>query len=141
MRTYSAQLEIDASPTALWSLVGDVKRHPEWSMDEIEITEIGSDRYLSKVRTESRTLTAQIHVIAQLIDELLEFRVRDETGTYMHRIGLAEIESATLVTRQVTPTNVSLGQRVLSTAARSPIRIPSLHGSLQRLAAAVAVST
>ena len=36
-------------------------------------------------------------------DELLELRVRDATGTYHHRIGLAELEHGTLVTRQVTP--------------------------------------
>jgi hypothetical protein len=59
----------------------------------------------------------------------------------MHRIGLAGIENGTLVTRQVTPMNLSLGQRVLSTAARSPIRIQNLHGSLQRLAAAVTIGS
>ena len=141
MRTYSAQLEIDVAPAVLWPLVGDVKRHPEWAMDEIEITELGADRYLSSVRTGSRTLTAQIRVITSLVDELFEFRVRDETGTYMHRIGLAGIEDGTLVTRQVTPMNLSLGQRVLSTTARSPIRIQNLHGSLQRLAAAVTIGS
>jgi hypothetical protein len=122
----------------LWPLIGNVERHPEWSMDEIEISPIGPDRFLSKVRAGARTLTAQIHVITATENELLEFRVRDETGTYMHRIGLAELEDGTLVSRQVTPTQLSLGQRVLSTAAKSPSRVPSLHGSLHRLAEAAA---
>lgn len=140
MRTFSAQLEIDAAPENLWPLVGDLRRHPEWSMDDIEVTEIGADRFLSKVKTGSRTLTAQIHVTTSHPNELIEFRVRDETGTYMHRIGMAQLDDGTLVNRQVTPTQLSLGQRVLSTAARSPIRIPSLHDSLRRLAEAVTVS-
>lgn len=140
MGTYSAQLEIEALPAVLWPLVGDLERHPEWAMDDIAVTRLDTDRYASRVTTGDKTLTATIEVMSSRPEELFEFRVRDETGTYMHRIGLAELEVGTLVSRQVTPTDVSLGHRVLSTAARSPIRIPSLHGSLHRLAELVTVS-
>jgi len=122
-------------PSELWPLIADLTRHAEWSADSIEITEVGKDRYSSRADARGKTFRAQIEVTTSLPEELLEFRVRDATGSYIHRIGLAELETGTMVTRQVTAEKLNLGQQVLASAARTPIRIPSLEASLERLAA------
>ena len=140
MRTFSARKEIDATPAELWPLIGDLTRHSEWSADQIEITPVGEGRYASRASSRGKTFAAQIELLTSRSEELLEFRVRDATGSYSHRIGLAELENGTLVTRQVTPEKLNLGQQVLATAARSTIRVPSLETSLERLAEAVKIS-
>lgn len=140
MRTFSARKEIGATPTELWPLIGDLLRHGEWSADPLDVTPVGPNRYASRVRTRGKTFNAQIEVLTSTPEELFEFRVKDETGAYTHRIGLAELEAGTMVTRQVTPDRLSLGQQVLATAAKVPIRIPSLQTSLDRLAERVEIS-
>ena len=101
---------------------------------------MGEGRYASRAASRGKTFAAQIELLTiSLPEELLEFRVRDATGSYTHRIGLAELENGTMVTRQVTPEKLNLGQQVLATAARSTISIPSLETSLERLAEAVKI--
>jgi uncharacterized protein YndB with AHSA1/START domain len=133
MTPLRASLVISAKPEAVWALVGDVTQHPQWSADALEIQHIDGDTFRSRANTKGRIFTATLEVLLSVPERRLEFRAIDSTGTYLHRIDLASQGGGTLVTRRVEAEQLSLKQRLVSTAAL-PIRIGALRRSLERLA-------
>ncbi len=134
MPGFSTSLVISAKPDAVWALVGDLTRHPQWSADALEITAVGDDRYTSRANTRGRLFAATIQVLVSEPEKRIEYRVSDESGIYRHRIDLARQGGGTLVTRHVEPEQLTPRQRVLAAAALFPVRRPALQRSLERLA-------
>jgi uncharacterized protein YndB with AHSA1/START domain len=134
MPTFGASLVISAKPDAVWALVGDLTRHPDWSADALEITPVGGDRYTSRANAGGRVFTATIQVLVSEPEKRIEYRVSGESGVYRHRIDLARQGGGTLVTRRVEPERLTPRQRVVAAVALFPVRRPALHRSLERLA-------
>ena len=134
MPTFGASLVISAKPDAVWVLVGDLTRHPEWSADALEVTAVGADRFTSRSNARGRLFMATIQVLVSEPEKRIEFRVADESGVYRHRIDLARQGGGTLVTRRVESEHLTPRQRVVAAAALFTVRRPALHRSLERLA-------
>lgn len=134
MPAFGASLVISAKPDAVWVLVGDLTRHPDWSPDPLEIRPVDADRYACRTNVKGRVFTATIQILVSEPEKRIEFRVTDESGIYRHRIDLARQGGGTLVTRRVEPEHLTPRQRVVAAAALFTVRRPALHRSLERLA-------
>ena len=133
MRGLSVSLVISAKPDAVWALVGDLTRHPEWSADALEVTALGSTTFRSSANSHGRVFVADLEVIDSQPERVIEFRAIDRTGTYRHRIELARQGGGTLVTRHFRPERLGFGQWVFVSAVL-PVRRRALRQSLERLA-------
>jgi uncharacterized protein YndB with AHSA1/START domain len=130
---FSAAIVVSAKPWAVWELVGDLNRHPAWSANDLEVTDLGGGRFRTVATTRGRTFTAEVEVLRSEPERLFEFRATDETGTYLHRVYLARQGGGTLVKRTVGPERLSRLQRVLAWVILFPVRLPALRKSLARL--------
>jgi hypothetical protein len=128
-----ASLVISAKPDAVWVLVGDLSRHPEWAADALEVSSMDDGSYRSRANAKGRISTATLEVVLSVQERRLEFRSTDSTGTYLHRIDLAPQGGGTLVTRRVEPQQLSPRERTLASITL-PMRIAALRRSLERLA-------
>jgi uncharacterized protein YndB with AHSA1/START domain len=130
---FSAAIVVSAKPAAVWALVGDLTRHPEWSGDRLEVTGVGGGTFRTRAFSRGRVFTAEVEVLRSEAERLIEYRATDQTGTYLHRIYLARQGGGTLVKRTVIPERLGLGQRLLSWVILFPIRLPALRHSLECL--------
>jgi hypothetical protein len=134
MPKYIATVRSDASPEALWPLVADLTRHGEWSADPLTVTAAG-DGYESVARSKGKEFRARLEVLESAPPRRFAFRATDATGTYEHVFTLEPDGTGTKVTREITATDLSLGQKALFYAVLPVVKKPNARKALERLAA------
>lgn len=137
MPSFSATVRAAAPPAAVWPLVADLTRHGEWSADPLTVTPAG-DGYESVATSKGKEFRARLTVLESAEPRRFAFRAVDGTGTYEHVLTLVPDGDGTVVTRVVTATRLSLGQRALYYVALATVRKPNAQQALDRLAAAAA---
>jgi hypothetical protein len=75
-----------------------------------------------------------LEVIESVEPTRFAFRAKDATGTYEHVITLAREGSGTTITREITATDLSLGQKALFYAVLPVVKKPNAQKALDKLA-------
>lgn len=135
MPTYIARARSDATAETLWPLVSDLTRHGEWSADPLEVRATGEGTYESVARSKGKEFRATLTVLESVEPSRFAFRATDATGTYEHRIALEPDGTGTTVTREITATDLSFGQKALFYAVLPIVKKPNARKALERLAA------
>lgn len=133
MPKYIAQRRTALPPETLWPYVSDLTRHGEWSADPLTVTPVGAGTYESVATSKGREFRATLTVLESVEPSRFAFRATDPTGTYDHLFTLAPDGTGTTVTREVTASSLSLGQRALYYAALAAVRKPNANRALERL--------
>ena len=136
MPKYAASVRTQASPSAVWPLVSDLTRHGEWSADPLTVTAAGERAYESVAKSKGKEFRARLEVLASEPERRFAFRATDATGTYEHVFTLAPDGGGTQVTREITATGLTAGQRVLFYVVLPIVKKPNARKALERLAAA-----
>ena len=113
MESWREQALIDAPPEAVWSLVGDPRRYPEWAGFAIEVTglpevEEGSEFEQTGKRPMGLGTDTTIFRVDEL-EELHEIKLRcTKTGWYSHWL-LTEAQGGTFINAEfgIEPTALS----------------------------------
>lgn len=101
---------INASPETIFPSIADIRRHPEWAANPLEIRHIAGPAngeeatFASVARRTARvagTFTGQIRVLASEPPHLLRYEVRDTSGHYHWTITLAPEGSSTRLTQRM----------------------------------------
>lgn len=135
MPKYIARTRTDAPAEAVWPLVSDLTRHGEWSADPLTVTPLADGAYESVARSKGKEFRATIEVLESVEPTRFAFRAKDATGTYEHVITLAPEGSGTTITREITATDLSLGQKALFYAVLPVVKKPNAQKALDKLAA------
>ncbi|HVF19141.1 MAG TPA: SRPBCC family protein [Mycobacteriales bacterium] len=135
MPSFSATVRADAPPAAVWPLVADLSRHGEWAADPLTVTQAG-DGYESVATSKGKEFRARLTVLESAEPRRFAFRATDATGTYEHVFTLEPDGAGTRITRVVTATALTPGQRALYYVALATVRKPSARTALERLASA-----
>lgn len=135
MPKFSATVRADAPPAAVWPLVADLTRHGEWAADPLTVSR-GAGGYESVAKSKGKEFRATLAVLDETPPKRFAFRATDATGTYEHVFTLEPDGAGTRVTREVTATGLTLGQRALFYAVLPIVKKPNARKALDRLAAA-----
>lgn len=135
MPKYIRAVHADAAPAVVWPLVSDVTKHAEWSADPLTVTPTGEFTYDTVARAKGKEFRARVEVLDVVPEKRVVFRAIDATGTYEHTISLTPEGTGTRITREISATGLSFGQRLLFYVVLYPVKIPSATKSLRRLAA------
>ncbi len=135
MPSYQASVLAPVPPDRLWPLVADLTRHGEWSADPLTVT-VSGDGYESIATSKGREFRARLIVLESEPPSRFAFRATDATGTYEHVFTLATEGAGTRVTRTITATGLTPGQRVLFYVVLPIVKKPNAGKALARLAAA-----
>lgn len=134
MPKYLARSRTDASPEAVWPLVSDLTRHGEWSADPLTVTAVADGAYESVARSKGKEFRAALRVLESVAPRRFAFRAKDATGTYDHVITLEPDGTGTAITREITATDLSLGQKALFYAVLPVVKKPNAQKALDTLA-------
>jgi uncharacterized protein YndB with AHSA1/START domain len=120
MSSWRQQAVIDAPLEAVWELVGDPNRYPDWTGSVVEVTGLprvapgATFRQVSKTRGGTRPLTFRIDER----DELRSIRLRClDTNTYT-QFSLTEARGGTFVDVETGTENPGLVDRALDATKR-----------------------
>lgn len=134
MPKYISRTRTEASAEAVWPLVSDLTRHGEWSADPLTVTAVADGAYESVARSKGKEFRATLEVLESVAPSRFAFRAKDATGTYEHVITLAPEGSGTTITREITATDLSLGQKALFYAVLPVVKKPNAQKALDKLA-------
>lgn len=132
MPTYSASVEIDAPPQAVYGHLADPVAHEAWSADPIEVTHVAGDRYRSSVVAKGRQIEAELTVVEQVPPTRVVLDAVDATGHWRHTFTVAPAGDGSRVTREISG-DLSVAQLLLYWLVLLPIKRPSNQRSLERL--------
>jgi hypothetical protein len=113
MSVCRSQALINASPTRVWDLVGDPRRHPEWWPRVIEVRGEQFDEGSNYAQV-TRPPMGQIEtsMMIEHMDDLREIHLRcQQTGTYARWL-LTEAQGNTFVDVEFGMDPIGLGNRV-----------------------------
>jgi hypothetical protein len=98
MSSYRLQAQVDVAPEALWELVGNVERHPEWWPRVINVHCEGLEQGCNYRQVfKSPIGVVETDVSVERLDDCREMTLRClDTGTYAHWL-LAEAQGGTFV--------------------------------------------
>jgi hypothetical protein len=98
MSFYRLQAQVDVPPEALWELVGNVERHPEWWPRVMNVKCEGLDEgcsYCQVLKSPMGVIETQVSI--ERLDDCRELTLRClDTGTYAHWL-LAEAQGGTFL--------------------------------------------
>lgn len=134
MPKYIAQRRVETSPETVWPLVSDLTKHGEWSADPLTVTATGEGTYESVATSKGKEFRATLNVLESDEPRRFAFRATDATGTYEHVFTLEPSGSGTVVTREITATDLSLAQKALFYAVLPIVKKPNAQKALDRLA-------
>lgn len=123
-----------ASAETVWPLVSDLTRHGEWSADPLTVNALPGGGYESVARSKGKEFRATLEVLESVEPSRFAFRAKDATGTYDHVITLEPDGAGTAITREVTATDLSLGQKALFYAVLPVVKKPNAQKALDKLA-------
>jgi hypothetical protein len=134
MPKFISRSRTDASASAVWPLVSDLTRHGDWSVDPLTVTALGGGAYESVATSKGKEFRARLEVLESVEPTRFAFRAKDATGTYEHVITLAPDGTGTAITREITATDLSLGQKALFYAVLPIVKKPNARKALDKLA-------
>jgi hypothetical protein len=98
MSFYRLQAQVDVPPEALWELVGNVERHPEWWPRVMDVKCEGLDEgcsYCQVLKSPMGVIETEVSI--ERLDDCRELTLRClDTGTYAHWL-LAEAQGGTFL--------------------------------------------
>jgi hypothetical protein len=115
MSSWRQQAVIDAPVGAVWSLVGDPNRYPEWAGDVLDVTGLPTVQegaqftQRSRLPVGSRTTT----FVVDKLDDLHEIQLRCLTSGYYSHWLLTEAQDATFVDVEIGMEPVALSYRAV----------------------------
>jgi uncharacterized protein YndB with AHSA1/START domain len=114
-RATRQQVHIDASPEAIWSLVGDPNRHPDWwpEMLEVECADLSEGcRYRGVVKGPFKAEEHELTI--ERLDGCREVSIFCEGTGVTTRFMLTEAQGGTFVEGRFSVDPASLGMRALT---------------------------
>jgi uncharacterized protein YndB with AHSA1/START domain len=113
-RSSRQQIHIDAAPQAIWELVGDPNRHPEWWPDVLEV-ECADLREGCRYRgvTKGPLRTEEHELLLERLDDCNEISIHCEAAGVTTRFVLADAQGGTFVEGFFTIEPNSIGTKVM----------------------------
>jgi hypothetical protein len=118
--SWRQQALIEAPVQAVWDLVGDPNRYPEWAADVVSVTGLASIDEGSTYRQVSKTPLGKTETTFQIeeLDELREIKLRCRRSGYYSRWLLTEAQDGTFVDAEIgIETSSPIPYRALHAAA------------------------
>lgn len=139
MPSYEVSTEVAASPEQVYAVVADLESHGTWSADAVTITPESDTpmapgkRFNSTATAKGRSFLAALELTELSPPRRVAFTATDETGSYEHVFTIEPSGAGSRVTRRITATKLSLGQRALFYAVLGLVKKPSATQTLVRL--------
>jgi uncharacterized protein YndB with AHSA1/START domain len=133
-RSSRQQIHIDARPEAIWELVGDPNRHPDWWPDviEVECADLSQGcRYRGVVKGPFRA--AEHELLLERLDECREVSILCVGTGVTTRFQLTDAQGGTFVEGYFAIEPNSLGQTMIAAVAGRRIMRSWLEQSLANL--------
>jgi uncharacterized protein YndB with AHSA1/START domain len=140
MPTYSASVDIGASPEDVFAYVADLTKHGEWAADPLRVEALApssgavGSRYRSTAQVQGRPIEAELRVTERQPPSRFAFVATDITGVYEHQFTFRPHEGGTRVERNISA-SLSLPQRLLFLVVYPFRKLPNTRSAMSRLKA------